>query len=157
MHLGRHDSSRITSLGVDHAARADMLVALLCIPRVFFRLLLISDAGLTLSLPTTATSVVVVSSAQCACDLRADFEVSCRVFPTAGKRKGDLISQVVPCRLERRRASSNDASCEAATRARRCFGHVLAHLVSLHDSYSHQTPRKSMRSLLGCVRRSCAV
>jgi hypothetical protein len=76
--------------------------------------------------------------------VRAGFVVSCRVLPTAGRRGGqprrpcqalsmDRIHQVMPF-------------CETATWAHRSS---VAHLVSLHISYSHRTPREGVRSLSG--------
>jgi hypothetical protein len=41
--------------------------------------------------------------------------------------------------------------CETATWAHRSFGLLVAHLVSLHISYSHRTPREGVRSLSGCA------
>jgi hypothetical protein len=76
--------------------------------------------------------------------VRTGFVVSCRVLPMAGRRGGQ------PCRL--RRALSMDrvhqvmTFCETATWAH-CSS--VAHLVSLHSSYSHRTPREGVRSPSG--------
>jgi hypothetical protein len=77
-------SSRIISLCIGHLARAGVLIALLCVSCVYFRLLLICDVESALS----SLAVMVVSLVGCACDLRVGFVMSCRVFPTAGRRGG---------------------------------------------------------------------
>jgi hypothetical protein len=76
--------------------------------------------------------------------VRAGFIVSCSVLPTAGLRGGRSRR---PCRaLSMGRVRQVTTFCETATWAHRSS---VAHLVSLHSSYSHRTPREGVRSPSG--------
>jgi hypothetical protein len=92
---------------------------------------------------------VLPAGARCA--VRAGFIVSCSVLPTAGRRGGRSRR---PCRaLSMGRVRQVTTFCETATWAHRSS---VAHLVSLHSSYSHRTPREGVRSPSGCdTRQTC--
>ena len=81
---------------------------------------------------------VLPAGAQCA--VRAGFIVSCSVLPTAGRRGGRSRRR---CRaLSMGRVRQVATFCKTATWAHRSS---VAHLVSLHSSYSHRTPREGVR------------
>jgi hypothetical protein len=85
---------------------------------------------------------VLPAGAQCA--VRAGFIVSCSVLSTAGRRGGRSRRPFGALSMGRVRQVTT--FCETATWAHRSS---VAHLVSLHNSYSHRTPREGVRSPSG--------
>ena len=143
VYLVRCDSSQFMSLCIGLLARAGGLIALLCNCCIVLRLLLICDVESALSL-----LAAVVSLLGCACDVRAGLVVSCRVFLTAGRRGGQPHR---PCRALSVRGVGivNDGFVRDCHMGSSLFWSCVAHLVSLHSSYSHRTPREGVRFLSG--------
>jgi hypothetical protein len=137
------DSSRHMSLCNGLPARARGLTALLCMLCVFSRLLLIIDDEPAWSLLAAAWAAADGRVA-CSRAMRAGSVVSCRVLLTAGRPGGRPRR---PCRaFSMGRRHQVMTVCETATWAHRSS---VAHLVSLHRSYSHRTAREGVRSPSG--------
>jgi hypothetical protein len=93
---------------------------------------------------SNSCSSMMLGRVACWRAVRAGFVVSCRVLSTAGRRGGQRQPRR-PCRaLSMDRIHQVMTFCETATWAHRSS---VAHLVSLHSSYSHRTLREGVRSL----------
>jgi len=135
---------QIMSLCVGLLTIAGGLIALFCNSCMVSRLFFICDIESALSL--LAEAVILLG---CACGVHVCLDVSCMIFSwRLDNEVGGLIAHVGPCQCERW-TLSNDGAARDCHMGSSLFWSCVAHLVSLHSSYSHRTPREGVRSLSG--------